>query len=55
VKIICAERGSHFDPDIVDVFKDNLDVVNRIRMFENFRENPESIDDILLSRKAADA
>jgi PAS domain S-box-containing protein len=47
VKIICSERGSHFDPEIVDVFKVNLEVFNRIRMFENFREHPESIDDIL--------
>jgi PAS domain S-box-containing protein len=47
VKIIMSERGTHFDPDIVDVFGQNLEIFNRIRMLETFKEHPESIDDIL--------
>jgi PAS domain S-box-containing protein len=45
--IIRSERGSHFDPEIVDVFVENHETFNRVRMFEIFRERPESIDDIL--------
>jgi HD-GYP domain-containing protein (c-di-GMP phosphodiesterase class II) len=44
---IREERGSHFDPDVVDVFLESEEIFNRIRMFESFRENPESIDDLL--------
>jgi PAS domain S-box-containing protein len=47
MKIICSERASHFDPDIVDVFVENHEVFNRIRMLESFREHPLSIDDLL--------
>ncbi len=47
VQIILSERGTHFDPDIVDVFSQNLETFNRIRMLETFKEHPESIDDIL--------
>jgi PAS domain S-box-containing protein len=47
VKIIMSERGTHFDPDIVDVFGHNLDTFRRIQMLESFKEHPESIDDIL--------
>jgi PAS domain S-box-containing protein len=54
-KIICAERGSHFAPDVVDVFEENIEIFNRIRMFENFREHPESIDDILRVKKPSEA
>ena len=47
VKIIALERGTHFDPDVVDVFCANLDPFRRIQMLESFKEHPESIDDIL--------
>jgi PAS domain S-box-containing protein len=47
VGIISSERGTHFDPDVVDVFLSNGEVFNRIRMFESFLENPESIDDLM--------
>jgi PAS domain S-box-containing protein len=49
MEIILEERGSHFDPDVVDVFLRSEEIFNRIRMFENFKENPESIDDLLRS------
>ncbi len=47
VEIIVAERGTHFDPDIVDAFTRALDTFRRIQMLESFKEHPESIDDIL--------
>jgi putative two-component system response regulator len=47
VKIIVSERETHFDPDIVDVFEQSLDIFRRIQMLESFKEHPESIDDIL--------
>jgi PAS domain S-box-containing protein len=46
-KIIAGERGTHFDPDVVDVFEQNLETFQRIHMLETFKEHPESIDDIL--------
>jgi PAS domain S-box-containing protein len=46
-RIIMSERGTHFDPEIVDVFSRNLDTFRRIQMLESFKEHPESIDDIL--------
>ncbi len=51
VRIIRESRGTHFDPDIADVFMDNEETFDRIRMFENFRENPESIDDLLRPKR----
>jgi PAS domain S-box-containing protein len=51
VKIIVSERGTHFDPDVVDVFEQNLDTFRRIQMLESFKEHPESIDDIMNSRE----
>jgi PAS domain S-box-containing protein len=47
VSIITGERGTHFDPDVVDVFEQNLETFQRIQMLESFKEHPESIDDIL--------
>ncbi|MGA2640785.1 MAG: HD domain-containing phosphohydrolase, partial [Spirochaetia bacterium] len=52
VNVIMSERGTHFDPDIVDVFGQNLDTFRRIRMLESFKEHPESIDDILTASDA---
>jgi PAS domain S-box-containing protein len=49
MKIIISERGTHFDPDVVDIFGQNRETFRRIRMLESFKEHPESIDDILTS------
>jgi response regulator RpfG family c-di-GMP phosphodiesterase len=46
-KIIISERGTHFDPDVVDVFIDAQETFRRIHLLETFREHPESIDDLL--------
>ncbi|HEY9594044.1 MAG TPA: HD domain-containing phosphohydrolase, partial [Spirochaetia bacterium] len=46
-RVITEERGTHFDPDVVDVFVRNLETFRRIQMLESFREHPESIGDIL--------
>jgi PAS domain S-box-containing protein len=46
-RIILGERGTHFDPDVVEVFEQNLETFSRIQMLESFKEHPESIDDIL--------
>ncbi len=51
-RIILSERGTHFDPDVVDVFCQNLDTFRRIQMLESFKEHPESIDDILAATEA---
>ena len=50
VKIIVGERGTHFDPDVIDVFVANTETFQRIQMLESFKEHPESIDDILATR-----
>jgi PAS domain S-box-containing protein len=47
VEIIKSERGTHFDPDIIDVFLKNQEVFSRINRFIAFQENPESIGDLL--------
>ena len=46
-RIIMAERGTHFDPDIVDVFAQNLDAFRRIHMLESFKTDFRSVNDIL--------
>jgi HD-GYP domain-containing protein (c-di-GMP phosphodiesterase class II) len=48
-KIILAESGTHFDPDIVEVFTQNQETFRRIQMLESFKEHPESIEDILIT------
>ncbi len=55
MKIIASERGTHFDPDVVDVFLTEQETFQRIRMFESFREHPESIDDLIATRPHAGA
>jgi PAS domain S-box-containing protein len=47
MKIIVSERGTHFDPDVVDVFIENQETFYRIHMLEIFTEHHESIDDLL--------
>ena len=47
VRIIMSERGTHFDPDVVDVFAQNLDAFRRIRMLESFKTDFRSVHDIL--------
>jgi PAS domain S-box-containing protein len=46
-KIINSEKGTHFDPDVVDVFLANAETFRRIHMQQTFQEHPESIDDLL--------
>jgi PAS domain S-box-containing protein len=55
MKIIASERGTHFDPDVVDVFLAEQETFQRIRMFENFREHPESIDDLIAAGPRSEA
>jgi PAS domain S-box-containing protein len=47
VAVILSERGTHFDPDVVDVFAQNLDTFRRIHMLDSFREHPAGISDVL--------
>jgi response regulator RpfG family c-di-GMP phosphodiesterase len=49
-ELIRAERGTHFDPDVVDAFIDRADVFRRIKMFNEFEEDPQSIDDLLRNK-----
>jgi PAS domain S-box-containing protein len=53
VRIIVAGRGTHFDPDVVDVFERNLETFQRIQMLETFKAHPESIEDILSPSRRA--
>jgi PAS domain S-box-containing protein len=46
-KIIMTERGTHFDPDVVDIFAQNLDAFRRIHMLESFKTDLRSMNDIL--------
>jgi PAS domain S-box-containing protein len=55
MKIIVEERGTHFDPDVVDAFVTEQEKFQHIRMWENFREHPVSIDDLITSGPAARA
>ena len=47
-----AERGTHVDPDLVDVFLEQAETFHRIKIFNEFEDNPESISDLLDHRKA---
>ena len=47
VRIIMTERGTHFDPDVVDVFAQNLDAFRRIHVLESFKTDLRSMNDIL--------
>jgi PAS domain S-box-containing protein len=47
LKIILSEKGTHFDPDVVDAFGADSETFRRIQMLESFKEHPESIDDII--------
>ncbi len=53
VRLIRAERGTHFDPDIVDVFVEQADTFHRIKLFNEFEDHPETIADLLEGRKPA--
>lgn len=39
LEIIKSERGQHFDPDLVDIFWDNLDTIVNLREEINARAN----------------
>jgi len=54
VELILSERGTHFDPEIVDVFLECQETFKRIQMLESFREHPESIDDLFAKAKNGD-
>lgn len=45
--IIARERGTHFDPDLVDLFLEHHETFRRIKLFNEFEENPETIGDLL--------
>jgi PAS domain S-box-containing protein len=47
VRIITSERGTHFDPEVVDVFNEYQETFRRIHLLETFQEHPVSIDDVL--------
>ncbi len=52
-EIIRSERGTHFDPDIVDVFLASHELFRRINTFISLQEHPASIDDLLTQEPAA--
>jgi PAS domain S-box-containing protein len=56
LRIIVSERGSHFDPDVVDVFVQARDTFKRIQTLEGFLERPGSVDRLLPAwqQRAAD-
>ena len=43
IRVIVSERGTHFDPDVVDVFVQSRDTFKRIQMLEGFLERPGSV------------
>jgi PAS domain S-box-containing protein len=49
--MIVAERATHFDPDVVDVFAAHHETFRRIKLFNEFEQNPETIGDLLDRRK----
>ena len=51
VDLIVKESGTHFDPEIVDAFIGNEQIFKRIKIFNEFEEHPETIDDLIGSRK----
>ncbi len=51
LRIIVSERGSHFDPDIVDVFVESRDTFRRIQVLENLLERPENVDRLVPARQ----
>jgi HD-GYP domain-containing protein (c-di-GMP phosphodiesterase class II) len=46
-QIIVEGRGTQFDPDLVDAFLANEEVFDRIRMFYEFEEQPQTIEQLL--------
>jgi PAS domain S-box-containing protein len=55
VKLIASERGTHFDPDVVDVFLAEQEKFEHIRTWESLQEHPETIDDLISPRSRAGA
>ena len=51
VDLIVKESGTHFDPEIVDAFIGNEQIFKRIKIFNEFEEHPETIDDLIGSRE----
>ncbi len=48
--IIVEGRGTQFDPDLVDAFLANEEVFDRIRMFYEFEDQPQTIEQLLEGR-----
>jgi putative two-component system response regulator len=46
-KIIVNGRGTQFDPDLVDAFVANEEVFDRIRLFYEFEDHPQTIEQLL--------
>ncbi len=55
MKIISDERGTHFDPDVVDVFLAEQEKFDHIRMFWSFTKHAENIDDLIAPAQRAGA
>jgi PAS domain S-box-containing protein len=47
MRIISEGRGTQFDPEIVDVLLRNHETFKGIKMFHEFEEHPQTIDDLL--------
>jgi PAS domain S-box-containing protein len=54
VRQIVSESGTHFDSEVVDAFVRRNEDFRRIKMFGDFQEHPESIDDIMRSTFSVD-
>ena len=50
VRIILSERGTHFDPDIVDIFSEERETFRKIQLLESFAENPLAAGDLQAAR-----
>lgn len=53
IEIIKKERGQHFDPDVVDIFLENIDEILRIKLETDMTED-SSLSGFTLSRRDQD-
>ena len=42
-----SEKGTHFDPDVVTALLEKQDLIRRVKVFGDFQDKPETIDDLL--------
>ena len=47
LRTIVSEKGTHFDPDVVDIFVQNRETFRRIQMLDAFLERPGSVDQLV--------